>query len=300
MKITEYSSVTDLDSSNVFLIDGDNGTKTIKGTDLTYALFDGIPEMHKQIWRGKNLGSSFTSEQSNNIKDGSFHDLWLGDYWEIGHNKYRIVDFDYYYHNGTSPSVSVHHVVVMPDSVMKDSSGDIITASFSGSSDLKTTGYRNAQIRTSSGMQTAKTLINNNFGSSHILSYRLFCSISFNKSTVDGMYYASCTWTDADIEIPSMVQIFGAFDTGVARNSIDAIYSQFSLFRMNRKYIASGGVLSDEEPDYSPYTYWTRSVEGSEFVAFQGGAIFDVGGDGASGSVRGDNSLAIRPYFLVS
>lgn len=97
MKITEYPSVTELDDDNVFLLDGTNGTKKIAKSDLTYALFDNIPEMHRQIYRGKNLGSNYTIAQKEAVSNGTFHDLWVGDYWEIDGYKYYIADLDYYY-----------------------------------------------------------------------------------------------------------------------------------------------------------------------------------------------------------
>lgn len=37
---------------------------------------------HKNIYRGKNLGSKLTNEQKNAIITGSFDDLYIGDYWE--------------------------------------------------------------------------------------------------------------------------------------------------------------------------------------------------------------------------
>ena len=301
MKITEYPQVAELDSSNVFIIDGDNGTKQIKGTDLAYALFDGIPEMHNQIYRGKNLGSSFTSEQSNNIKDGSFHDLWLGDYWEIGHNKYRIVDFDYYYHYCGTPRLSTHHVVIMPDGVMMNSTGDTFKTSFSGSGDLKATGYRGAAIRSSSEMGEVKTLIKRDFGSSHVLPYKIHASISFTKSSVDGLYYASNSWMDAEVEIPSMNHIYGHPETGVARAGSEPFNQQFSLFKIKHSFISGSDLIPDGEDDFSKYSYWTRTVESSEFVTSQAGAIYDIGGDGAFGTLYGNSSnCGIRPYFLVS
>lgn len=109
MKITEYPSVTELDDDNVFLLDGPNGTKKIAKSDLVYALFDSIPEMHKKIYRGKNLGSSYTAEQKNAVNDGTFHDLWVGDYWQINGHEYYIADFDYYY----DPLNNAHELVII-------------------------------------------------------------------------------------------------------------------------------------------------------------------------------------------
>lgn len=50
------------------------------------------PEMHRNIFRGKHLGESITEEQLEVIRDGSFADLYVGDYWEINGVKYRIAD----------------------------------------------------------------------------------------------------------------------------------------------------------------------------------------------------------------
>ena len=50
------------------------------------------PEMHRNIFRGKSLGESITAEQLEVIRDGSYRDLYVGDYWEINGTKYRIAD----------------------------------------------------------------------------------------------------------------------------------------------------------------------------------------------------------------
>lgn len=50
------------------------------------------PYMHRNIFRGKSLGESITAEQLEVIRDGSFRDLYVGDYWEINGTKYRIAD----------------------------------------------------------------------------------------------------------------------------------------------------------------------------------------------------------------
>lgn len=131
MKITEYGRLNRLNNDNVFLVDGPSGTKTITKSDLMYDLFDGIPQMHNQIWRGKNLGTRVTQEQLNEIKNGTFHDLWLGDYWELktsgsaypglNNNKFVIMDFDYFYNiNAFLNTINEHHVVIMPRNAFAD------------------------------------------------------------------------------------------------------------------------------------------------------------------------------------
>ena len=59
-------------------------------------------------FRGANLGSSLTEAQLRSINNGSFKNLYLGDYWIINGIRWRIIDFNYFhgYQN---------HVVVAPD-----------------------------------------------------------------------------------------------------------------------------------------------------------------------------------------
>lgn len=44
------------------------------------------PEMHRNIFRGRCLGESITAGQLAVIRDGSFADLYVGDYWETEPN----------------------------------------------------------------------------------------------------------------------------------------------------------------------------------------------------------------------
>lgn len=113
MKITEYPSVTELDDDNVFILDGTNGTKKIAKSDLIYALYDNIPEMHNQLYRGKDLGSSYTSSQKEAVSNGTFHDMWLGDYWNVNGGKWYICGFNIL----GSPTYSENHLVIMGDSL---------------------------------------------------------------------------------------------------------------------------------------------------------------------------------------
>lgn len=109
MKITEYPSVTDLTDNNVFLIDGPSGTKIIAKSDLVYALFDNIPEMHNKIYRGKDLGATYTSSQKESVSNGTFHDMWVGDYWTVGGYKWYICGFNCV----GNDQYNKNHVVIM-------------------------------------------------------------------------------------------------------------------------------------------------------------------------------------------
>lgn len=78
---------------------------------------------HRTIYRGKNLGSTITDEQSAAIRNGNFTDIFIGDYWKHSWRgqtiTFLIVDIDYYMKNlphweHTEHNVFRHHVVVMP------------------------------------------------------------------------------------------------------------------------------------------------------------------------------------------
>ena len=290
MKITEYASVTDLDSSNVFLIDGDNGTKTIKGSDLTYALFDSVPEMHSQIWRGKNLGETFTSEQSETVRSGKFHDLWIGDYWEKSGVKYRIVDIDYFYRTG-KPRTESHHLVIMPDDPI------INEKCVFGTDGLDTSGYTKAAIRTGDVMTRSKTAINAVFGSDHILSHYEFVTTMMWKSAwSDAIWYSTNTWTEMTVEVPTFTQLIGSYGFTLAGNTEYQAEKQFSGFRINRKLIAtSNEYSSDGSPNAWPI--WTRTFRNG--LTGQKFEVFDIGQDGAVGSMVSDYEYGLRPYFCV-
>ena len=77
-------------------------------------------EMHRNIFREKSLGESITAEQLAAIRDGSFKDLYIGDYWEINGVKYRIADVNYWKNVGYPESEKVQkpHILIVSDSVL--------------------------------------------------------------------------------------------------------------------------------------------------------------------------------------
>lgn len=140
MKITEYPAVTELDDDNVFLLDGTTGTKKIAKSDLTYALFDSIPEMHNHLYRGKNLGSSYTSGQKEEVSNGTFHDLWIGDYWSISGSKWYICGFNC----AGSVKYNENHLVIMGDAKASNIKWDSTTSG----TDMGKIAFANSTIYT--------------------------------------------------------------------------------------------------------------------------------------------------------
>lgn len=271
MKITEFPEVNELQDANVFLIDGPNGTKVIKGENLPYALMDiaGV-EMHRMLFRGKNLGSTVSSEQKAAIQNGTFKDLWLGDYWKINDIVWRIVDFDRFYGFGDTPC-NTHHVVIMPDTTLYSAAMN--------TSNTTDGGYLGSNMYTS-GLSNAKTIINRAFGSS-VLTYRdYFTNAVSNSRPTAGAY------TNAKIELPNECMILGhnhmaAMNTGIALATIQTVANtQLALFMVAPKYIGAGS------------TYWLRDVANSERFVFS-----DASGMTNYGSAS--VSRGVRPVFAI-
>lgn len=204
-KITEYPKVQTANPNDILLLDGSAGTRTIEISDLATLIQSGmkgmvIPtETRRGIWRGKNLGSAVTEEQHEAIQNGTFDDLFLGDYWEINEYKWRIMDFDYFINTGDRLE-QTHHIIIMPDGrmyngVMND------TKSAEG-------GYVGSKMR-AEGLNTAKNTIYNAFGESNILVHR---EQLVNAIDNDG-YISGVAFYDCDVEIPSEMMFFGSFIT---------------------------------------------------------------------------------------
>ena len=130
---------------------------------------------HNGIFHGKNLGTSVTQKQWTAIQNGTFDDLYIGDYWVIGGVNWRIAAFDYYYNTGDT-AFAKHHAVIVPDaSLYSHNMNDTNTT---------TGGYVGSKMYTE-GLEQAKTQIQNAFGASHVLTHRLFLT----NATTNG--YAS-------------------------------------------------------------------------------------------------------------
>lgn len=77
---------------------------------------------HNSIYRGEWLGTTPTEEQMEAINNGTFTNLFIGDYWSSSPSddssiKYRIAAFDYYYGIGETPCLT-HHAVIVPDNTI--------------------------------------------------------------------------------------------------------------------------------------------------------------------------------------
>lgn len=221
------------------------------------------------LWRGKYLGDKLTDAQSAAIRDGSFKDLWLGDYWTIDGVNYRIMDFDYWYQSGDT-ACTTHHVVVVPDTVLYNAQMN--------TTNVTTGGYNGSAMRTSN-LNSAKTTIKNAFGASHILSHRELLTNAVSNGNSSGW-----AWFDADIELMSEHMVYGARAWGSGAHvgyDVGNAKSQLSGFKAR----------GDMEHTRSGW-YWLRDV-------YSATDFCDVYSSGKADNGSASDSGGVRPAFPI-
>lgn len=233
--------------------------------------------------RFKNLGTSFTAEQQAALVAGDFSEYWNGDYWNINNVNWRIVDNTNFQKGRGDTKFTKNSLLIMPDSNLIAGEAYLIdNAADSGN------GYSNCAYRTRTdgkGRIACKTLFENAFGSAHIASHRE------QMSTARGTGGAtSRSWQDADVELPSEVNLFGSplFGNGIQGSTLSlglntsSQWGQFMLFRLCPN-------LAFNNKDF-----WCRDVASTSNFVVCYGERGQVGADPPSNTAYG-----IRPYALL-
>lgn len=273
MKIADYEKVQTLVSNNIFLLDGDNGTKTILASDALFAMLDAfVPvENRRMIFRGKNLGTSLTAGQKTEIQNGTFKDLFLGDYWVINGQNWRIVDIDYWYNCGDTAFTN-HHLVIMPDNALYN-------AQMNTTNDT-TGGYVGSAMYTTN-LAEAKTTIAAAFPDA-VLTHR-----ELLVNAVTNGYASGGAWFDSSVELPNEIMMYGSYIHSPAGDGTIIPYrytinkSRLALFQVVPKFIINRS-----------YNQWLRDVVSAAYFAF-------VYGDGDAGYYYASLSRGVRPVFPV-
>lgn len=276
MKITEYPAIRALEDDNVFLVDGPNGTKIITAADLPFALMDRANvAMHRMMFRGKNIGTSLTETQKMAIQEGTFDDIWLGDYWTINGINWRVADFNYWYNRGDTALTS-NHVVVVPET-------NLYSAKMNDSS-ITTGGYTGSKMYTSN-LATAKSTISSAFGS-NVLSHR-----EYLINAVTSGYPSAGTWVDSSVDLMNEQMVFGSHIYTPAGDGTNIVkrYSnsciQLALFMVCPQFINSTSTGQR-------ISYWLRDVvSSSRFVR-----VTDYG---PATETASSLEYGVRPAFAV-
>lgn len=226
---------------------------------------------HNSIYRGKNLGTTVTEEQWEAISSGTFTDLYIGDYWVIGGVNWRIAAFDYYLNCGDT-SFTKHHAVIVPDTCLYNAQMN--------TTNVTTGAYKGSAMYTANLTQ-AKSTINSAFGSSHVLSHRIYLS----NATSNGRASAG-EWTDSTVDLMCEHMVYGSgifspvSDGSNVPNNYRVEKGQLPLFALEPSRICNRAA------------WWLRDVITAAAFAYVNG----LGGAACSGA---SYSHGVRPAFCI-
>ena len=293
-RIKDLLQTSTIADDTVLVVDGDSGTKNIKFNDLyslimnksskynmgdrtiltavnelysdyqnlaaRYTIADNAGA-HNSIFRGKSLGSSFTTEMIASVQNGTFKDIFVGDYYTINSVIYRIAGC-----NILDKSIYGNNLCLVPDNIMG-------TAKMNNTN--TTTGGYSSSVMKSTNLSSATSKITSVFNSSHLVSYTDNLTSTVTNGVVTANTSKTCT-----VELMSESMIFGRNIWGTSGYESGRINSQLPLFRLAPEYI------------YIKENYWLRNVVNAEKFA-------KVGSDGFSLNDNASATLGIRPFFFI-
>lgn len=221
---------------------------------------------HNSIFRGKNLGSSVTNEQWDAIQDGSFDDLFIGDYWVINGVNWRIAHFDYWMKT-SSVEVTDHHVVLIPDTALYNAKMNDENAT--------TGGYVSSKMYTTN-LADARTAVNSAF-SGHVLSHKDMFVNAVNSSG-GGTNFSN---EDSTVDLMSETMLYGT--RMYAPNAMDVLIdkNQFRLFSLCPEFMFLRTINT-----------WLRSVASATQFS-------NIATNGYASNGNASLEFGVRPYFAI-
>lgn len=204
---------------------------SVKAADLL-AIMETCPPAisHRMIYRGKNLGTSFTTEQSQAVQNGTFTDMYVGDYWVINGKTRRIGDIDYFIHCGDNVDLG-HHLLIVDDGI--DLSADGSTTHFMNDTDTTTGGFKGSKMWQSTIPNKILPDITTAFGS-HLLTHREYISNAVTEGVPSGG-----EWVDTIYNIFNEAMYYGTVVNGVNGGgsglyNIGCSKNQIALFKLDQ------------------------------------------------------------------
>ena len=265
-----------------------------------YAAYPDGPEAHNAMWGGRDITAAFNNGTvSANIKNGTFRDIFPGDYItkqvtiprvlaDDGTTElfaggtytvnWVIADCDYWINKGYDTAMTAHHVAIVPQAS--------IFAARMNSANTTEGGYKGSEMYRNI-IPACATGIVNAFGSDHILTFRDGITNSVDTSHVSsGIPQFMGTpgwwgeWVSVQCNLMSEKMVYGApiCAAGAMDNSVAT--RQMSAFRLRENLINTRQY------------WWLRDVVSSAHFAF-------VVGYGAADAGGASYVFGVRPFALL-
>ena len=226
---------------------------------------------HNAYPRCKYLGTTITDAQNTAIKNRTYDDLFIGDYWTINGVNWRIVAIDYYYNIGDT-NFDKGNIIVMPDTVLYNAQMN--------ETDTTAGAYGGSLMRTQN-LNNARTIARDAFGS-HLANHRIVLANSVDSSGPNNW-----SWYDSDgVELPNEVQIYGTRVWGSALKGYDVATQkqQFPLMALAPQFVNTR------------QNYWLQDVS-SISVSSDFAFVFN---DGLAHTTVASYSYGVRPSVTLS
>lgn len=232
---------------------------------------------HNCIYRGKKLGTTPTAEQYAAIRSGTFEDIFVGDYWDIGGRIFRIGGANYFLNTGPT-QITKNHLVIVPDYILYNQRMNATNTTKGG--------YAGSEMD-KTGLEQAKQIINAAFPG-HVLPINLYLT----KAVTNGKVSAGA-WITREVFLMNEQMVYGGSiftpspggtddNTGVYRTD----KSQLPLFQHRPNLITAVNQSGSRN------SYWLRDVLSSSAFAL-------LNDYGAASRDTASYAYGVRPAFCI-
>ena len=285
VRIQDFGENSKPDVNNDFVMTfNDNSESKTRLRDAFYSMVPDGAQTHNNVFRGSNLGA-LNATHIANIQNGSFKDMFIGDYFSVNDSNYVIAGINTKHLHGDNAPLG-NHLLLMPDRFSKLEDGTVLRGNgkdtnYMNDTDTTAGGFANTKLYKTI-MPSIQKKLEADFGS-HLLNFREVVSTHVDDSGAPDQ----AEWRDAKLGIPNEVMIYGTTLNGNNKNgsryNIGDDDTQLPLFRLN----------PDEITNHKDWSFWLRDIRSaSEFADAnsKGGAAWY----GASYTWVG-----VRAFFLI-
>ena len=268
--LSDYVTLSSLSTVATSGSYNDLSNKPTIPTALESLSTNSIP-FHNSYPRCKYLGTTITDAQNTAIKNRTYDDLFIGDYWTINGVNWHIVAIDYYYNVGDT-NFDKGNIIVMPDTVLYNAQMNTTNT---------TAGAYHGSLMRTQNLNNARTIAQNAFGS-HLANHRILLA-----NAVDASGPNAWAWYDSDgVELPNEVQIYGTRVWGSALKGFDVATQkqQFPLLALAPHFVNIR------------QTYWLQDVSSTSVSS----DFARVSSDEHAGYNSASNPYGVRPCVTLS
>ena len=285
VRIQDFNENSKPDTNNDFLMTfNDNSESKTKLSDAFYSMVPDGAQTHNNIFRGSSLGA-LTATHIANIQNGTFRNMFIGDYFSINGSNYVIAGMNYKVgHYGDSTTLG-NHLVLMPQDWSKTPTQTLTpeggTNKYMNDTDTTAGGFAGSKLY-KTYLPQIQTKLESDFGS-NLMTFNTVLSTHVDASGTPDQGKR----VDVKVFIPNEVMIYGTTLNG--NNNNNASYnigeetSQLPLMQLS----------SAEQWNHSSAGSWLRDIHSqSDFCVAADAAVgFHVG---ASYPWEG-----VRAFFLI-